>query len=79
MCIRDRIEAGTKLVEQKNNLRRGELSIAIERGAAGAGDIARGVKEGWIQEGSPDWTSLTKASDEAAKKAAEDAKAAAKP
>lgn len=65
------IEAGTKLVEQKNNLRRGELSIAIERGQAGPEAIARGVKEGWIQEGSPDWTALTKASDEAAKKAAD--------
>lgn len=65
------IEAGTKLVEEKNNLKRGELSTAIDRGEAGLADIERARKEGWVVPGSPDDVALIKAADTAAEKAQE--------
>ena len=68
------IEAGTKLVEKKNNLKRGELSTAIDRGQAGLADIARARAEGWVIPGSPDDVALIKAADTAAEKAAEAAR-----
>lgn len=63
------IKKAETAVATRNDRKRGELDIAIERGTAGAADIERGVREGWIERGSPDWVSLTKTADVAVKKA----------